>query len=129
MRLRAALAVLSVALAAGPLNAQRTTPVPAPARLQLTVDSIMRGPALVGAPPANLRWSVDSNQLYLTWRKPGEKEDALYVVARDGGVPKRLSDEEAKAAPPANGRWDPARRRLLAAQGGDIFIHDPSAPS
>jgi dipeptidyl aminopeptidase/acylaminoacyl peptidase len=127
MRLNAALVAVSVVLAAGPMLAQRSTPVAAPARLQLTVDSIMRGPDLVGAPPANLRWSVDSNQLYFTWRKPGEKEDGLYVVTREGGTPKRLSDEEAKAAPPVNGRWDTAWRRLLGAQGGDIFIHDPAA--
>src|SRR5262245_24499585 len=129
MRLNAALVAVSVVLAAGPMLAQRSTPAAAPARLQLTVDSIMRGPDLVGAPPANLRWSVDSNQLYFTWRKPGEKEDRLYVVTRGGGTPKRLSDEEAKAAPPVNGRWDTARRRLLGAQGGDVFIHDPAAPS
>ena len=105
-------------------GAQRQTPVPAPARLQLTVDSIMRGPDLVGWPPGNLRWSADSEKLYFTWRKPGEKEDALYVVGRQGGEPRRLTDEEAMSAPPANGRWDRARRRLLATDGGDVVIQD-----
>ena len=75
-------AVFAILAASGPMRAQRSTPVPAPARLQLTVDSIMRGPDLVGAPPSNLRWSVDSERLYFTWRKPGEKENALYVVGR-----------------------------------------------
>ena len=129
MRLYAVLVAVSVILAAGSMRAQRSTPVAAPARLQLTVDSIMRGPDLVGAPPSLLRWSADSERLYFSWRKPGEKEDSLYVVGRDGGAPKRLSDEEAKAAPPVNGRWDTARLRLLGAEGGDIFIHDPAAPS
>src|ERR1044072_2004942 len=89
-------AALLILVAPAPMRAQRSTPVPAPARLQLSVDSIMRGPDLVGAPPSNLRCSVDSERLYFSWRKPGEKEDALYVVAREGGTPKRLSDEEAK---------------------------------
>ena len=72
-----ALAVFVILAAGGPVRAQRSTPVPAPARLQLTVDSIMRGPDLVGAPPSNLRWSVDSERLYFTWRKPGEKISQL----------------------------------------------------
>ena len=39
-------------------------PPAAPARFALTVDSIMRGPALVGYPPSDLRWSGDSKELY-----------------------------------------------------------------
>ena len=54
---------------------------PAPARLALTVDSIMRGPALVGYPPTSLRWSGDSRDLFFEWRKPGEKESATYVLS------------------------------------------------
>lgn len=48
-----------------PTGAQRPSPVPAPTRLQLTVDSIMRGPELVGWPPTQLRWSPDSQTLYI----------------------------------------------------------------
>ena len=60
-RFRAALLTLcALAAAAAHPGAQRPAPVAAPARLQLTVDSIMRGPDLVGWPPANLRWSADS---------------------------------------------------------------------
>ncbi|MDP2054234.1 MAG: hypothetical protein Q8L75_11405, partial [Acidobacteriota bacterium] len=36
----------------------------------LTVDSIMRGPELVGNPPSNLRWSGDSQSLYFEWLMP-----------------------------------------------------------
>ena len=43
---------------------------------ELTVDSIMRGPDLVGSPPTGLRWSADSQQLYFEWHKPGEREAA-----------------------------------------------------
>src|SRR5207244_2615980 len=35
----------------------------------LTVDSIMRGPKLVGYPPTGLRWSGDSARLYFEWRR------------------------------------------------------------
>ena len=110
-----------------PTGAQRPSPAPAPTRLQLTVDSIMRGPELVGWPPTQLRWSPDSRHLYFSWRKPGDKAEALYVVGRDGAAPRKLSDEEAGNAPPANGRWDAAKRRLLATDGGDVVIYDGTA--
>ena len=59
---------------------------PASATFPLTVDSIMRGPDLVGYPPDGLRWSADSKKLYFDWRKPGEDEASTYVVGRDGGA-------------------------------------------
>ena len=94
------------------------------AKVEMTVDSIMRGPDLVGYPPSNLRWSGDSQRLYFDWRKPGEEESSTYVVSRDGGEPRKLSEADAKNAPPANGRWDTAHKRLLYSDGGDIVIYD-----
>ena len=47
----------------------------------LTVDSIMRGPELVGNPPNNLRWSGDSKELYFEWLMPKEDLPATWVVA------------------------------------------------
>ena len=66
----------------------------------MTIDSIMRGPDLVGYPPTGLRWSGDSSKLYFEWRKPGEEESSTYVVDKDGGEPRKLSKDEAKDAPP-----------------------------
>ena len=45
-----------------------------PGGFELTVDSIMRGPKLVGYPPTGLRWSGDSSRLYFEWRRPGDDE-------------------------------------------------------
>ncbi|MBA2257906.1 MAG: hypothetical protein H0W18_03345, partial [Acidobacteria bacterium] len=94
------------------------------ARVEMTVDSIMRGPDLVGYPPSGLRWSGDSRKLYFDWRKPGEKESSTYVVDRGGGEPRKLSEADAKNAPPAVGRWDKAKKRILFADAGDIVIFD-----
>ncbi len=121
---------LAIALLAGPR--QRPTgqkaaagqDPPASGRFELTVDSIMRGPDLVGYPPTALRWSADSQKLFFEWRKPGEKEASTYVVGRDGGDPRKLSDDEAKSVPPANGRWDKAHRRVLFVDGGDVVLVD-----
>ncbi|MDP2321786.1 MAG: prolyl oligopeptidase family serine peptidase [Acidobacteriota bacterium] len=100
---------------------------PAPAGFPLTVDSIMRGPELVGNPPNNLRWSGDSQRLYFEWLMPKEDLPATWVVARSGGAPRRLTDAERRLAPPANGNWDAKRRRILGTDRGDIVIIDTVA--
>ncbi|MCU0249976.1 MAG: prolyl oligopeptidase family serine peptidase [Vicinamibacterales bacterium] len=99
----------------------------APGKLTLTVDSIMRGPGLVGYPPSGLRWSGDSRDLFFEWRKPGEKDGATYVLSQHTTTPRRLTDEERKLAPPVGGAWDEARRRVVFADGGDIVVLDTVA--
>ncbi len=113
------------------LSAQSPTPgslknADPPTRVEMTVDSIMRGPDLVGYPPSALRWSGDSQRLYFEWRKPGEDEASTYVVDRSGGEPRKLSEAEAKNAPPAGGRWNKARTRILFVDAGDIALSDAS---
>ena len=121
-------AALAAALQVASPSAQNRPAAPAPAagqaRVEMTIDSIMRGPDLVGYPPSALRWSGDSKQLYFEWRKPGEDESSTYVVAHEGGTPRKLTEAEAAEAPPANGRWDKARKRLLFNDRGDIAIYD-----
>ena len=96
-----------------------------PPKFELTVDSIMRGPKLVGYPQTGLRWSGDSSRLYFEWRRPGDDEAATYVIGRDGGEPRRLTDEERRSAPPAaGGVWDKAHRRVLFVDQGDIVLVD-----
>jgi dipeptidyl aminopeptidase/acylaminoacyl peptidase len=103
-------------------------PLPRPASFELTVDSIMRGPEIVGWAPNGLRWSGDSQTLYFEWRTPGEDEASTYSVPRDGGSPRKLSDEERKRIPPADGgRWDAARRRVLFVDDGDVVLVDAAA--
>jgi dipeptidyl aminopeptidase/acylaminoacyl peptidase len=96
-------------------------------KFTLTVDSIMRGPDLVGYPPTGLRWSGESERLYFEWRKPGEDEASTYVVPKAGGTPRKLTDDERKLAPPVNGRWDRAHRRVLAVDAGDVVLIDSVA--
>jgi dipeptidyl aminopeptidase/acylaminoacyl peptidase len=125
------LAVLVAApgLLAQPASSQagRAAPPAAPAnngKFALTVDNIMRGPELVGYPPDNLRWSADSQKLYFDWRKPGEDEASTYWVPKAGGTPTKLDDAQKRNVPPANGRWDKARKRVVFADRGDIVMLD-----
>ncbi len=129
-RLSTGLAALAF-VAAGAHLAGAPSPIPVKAKagnaaggFELTVDSIMRGPALVGYPPTGLRWSGDSSRLYFEWRKGNEDEASTWVVARDGGQPRKLTDEERRNAPPAFGRWDKAHRRVLFVDRGDIVLLD-----
>src|SRR5712692_1400105 len=107
------------------LAQKQTTPSPKP--FELTVDSIMRGPRLVGYPPSGVYWSQDSQRVYFRWKQADEarlKETSLYVVNRDGTGLRRLTDDEAKQAPPANGDLSKDKTMTVFADEGDIFIHD-----
>lgn len=106
-------------LAGSPVPRAAAKAAKAPGGFELTVDSIMRGPKLLGYPPNGLRWSGDSARLYFEWRRPGDDEASTWVVARDGGEPRKLSDEERRSAPPVGGVWDGAHRRVLFVDQGE----------
>ena len=96
-------------------------------QFELTVDSIMRGPRLVGYPPTGVHWSQDSQRVYFRWKQASEprlKEMSLYVVNRDGSGLRRLTEEEAKLAPPANGELSKDKTMTVYSDEGDIFIYD-----
>jgi dipeptidyl aminopeptidase/acylaminoacyl peptidase len=120
----AVVTVFFVTTTSGQKSSPGNPDAPSGSRLELTVDSIMRGTDLVGYPPTSLRWSADSQKLFFEWRKPGEKEPSTYVVGQDWTQPRKLSDDEVKAAPPATGRWDKAHCRVLFVDGGDIVLVD-----
>jgi dipeptidyl aminopeptidase/acylaminoacyl peptidase len=93
----------------------------------LTVDFVMRGPALVGYEPSQARWSGDGAQVYFQWKTANQKDDApmdTYVVNRDGSGLRKLSDDEAKLAPPAGGDVSKDRRSTVYANSGDLFVYD-----
>jgi len=65
----------------------------APAQQMLTVDSIMRGPALLGASPSGVRWSKDSSTIYFNWHRADEEDGATWAVNRYGTGLRQLSDD------------------------------------
>jgi hypothetical protein len=84
----------------------------------LTVDSIMRGPKLVGSAPTNVRWSKDSSKVYFSWQKPDETRASTWTVNRDGAALRKLTDVEARTPDvPVAGRFDRARRRAISENG------------
>ena len=117
---RAAALFLAAWTAAGPAAASA-------APFELTVDSIMRGPGLVGNPPDELRWSGDSRELFFEWKLAGEDEDSTWVVSVDRPQPRRLSEDERRLAPATSGAWDATGRRLAFVEMGDIVVVDTVA--
>jgi dipeptidyl aminopeptidase/acylaminoacyl peptidase len=98
--------------------------------LKVDVDTIMRGPGLAGSTPRAVRWSRDGQQVYFEWKQyddPTEETFDTFVVGRDGKGLRRLTDEEAKHAPPNNARWTRDRRRAVYVDDGDVVLYDSAA--
>ncbi len=99
-------------------------------RLELTVDTIMRGQGLAGYSPRAVRWSPDGQWVFFDWKQysdPVEENFDTYVVGRDGKGLRKLSDEEAKHAPPSNGDFTRDRKRAVYVDDGDVFLYDVAA--
>jgi dipeptidyl aminopeptidase/acylaminoacyl peptidase len=98
-------------------------------KFALTIDNIMRGPALVGYEPAEIRWSGDGERIYFQWKQasdPVEKDFDTYVVNRDGSGLRKLTDQEEKLAPPATGDMTLDKRLTVYARSGDLFVYNNS---
>ncbi len=96
-------------------------------KFALTIDNIMRGPGLYGYEPAGVRWSGDSQRIYFQWKQASDAVDHpmdTYVINRDGSGLKKLSDDEARYAPPAFGSRTRDRKKMVYASEGDLFLYD-----
>ena len=125
-KLRHSLTIILIvaSLTPNPAGAQQPTPAK---KFELTVDSIMRGPDLVGYEPASVRWSQNSARVYFRWKRAGEprlKEMDTYVVSRDGSSLRKLSEDEARSAPPASGELSKDKKLTVFTDEGDVFLYD-----
>ena len=105
-------------------SAQQAAPVK---KFDLTIDNIMRGPALVGYEPTAVRWSADSKKIYFSWKRadePRNGETSTYVVNADGSGLRKLSEEEARQAPPTGGDLSDDKKTTVYADSGDIFLYN-----
>ncbi len=93
----------------------------------LTIDNIMRGPELYGYPPQNVRWSGDNQRIYFQWKQASDAIDKppdTWMIPRDSGYPRKLSDDDARTAPPVSGDTTRDRKRTVYVRDGDIFLYD-----
>ncbi len=96
-------------------------------KFELSIDNLMRGHGLYGYEPSEVRWSPDAGRIYFEWKQPGDpvhKDPDTYVVSRDGSDLRKLSEAEAKLAPPASGAKSLDQKRTVYVRDGDIFLYD-----
>jgi dipeptidyl aminopeptidase/acylaminoacyl peptidase len=109
------------------LLASQRSELSAQGKFLLTIDNIMRGPELYGYPPQDVRWSGDNQRIYFQWKQasdPIDKPPDTWMIPRDSGYPRKLSDDDAKSAPPAFGNTTRDRKRMVYVRDGDLFLYD-----
>lgn len=124
MQVQPAIAQQKNRATAQPKAAERPAVSPA-SKLNLTIDNIMRGNELVGYEPHAVRWSGE--RIYFQWKQATDSRDKdfdTYVVQSDGSGLQKLSEEEAKKAPPVSGEDSKDNRLTLFVDSGDVFIYD-----
>jgi hypothetical protein len=105
-------------------------PLVAEPKLELTIDTIMRGYGLEGYAPRAVRWSRDGQLVYFEWKQfsdPTEGDFHTWVVGRDGKGLRKLSDADEKNAPPRNANWTRDRKFAVYTDHGDVFLYDATA--
>jgi dipeptidyl aminopeptidase/acylaminoacyl peptidase len=120
MKPRAAISLFLAILVALPAPAQQPA-------TKLKLETLMKGPLFYGYEPSNLRWSGDSQRIYFSWKRHSDLIRApfdTYVVGRDGSGLRKLSEEEARQAPPANCDYDSKYQRCVYNQAGDVWLYD-----
>lgn len=134
LRLRSIASLIALSLFVTSIDAappKKVVPAPPPA-YTLTVDFVMRGPNLYGYEPRAIRWSGDSSKIYFEWKQWNDAVLAdfdTYVVNRDGSGLRKLSEQEARLAPPENGDATRDHQRTVYARDGDIYLYDAAAGS
>jgi dipeptidyl aminopeptidase/acylaminoacyl peptidase len=95
----------------------------------LTIQSIMRGPEVVGVSPSAIAWTDDSRWIYFRWLPGGgawHDTPDLYRVPAAGGEPEKVAEEEADSLAIlfAPGELSPDRRLRVSSMGGDLYLVD-----
>ncbi|HKV41342.1 MAG TPA: prolyl oligopeptidase family serine peptidase, partial [Blastocatellia bacterium] len=87
----------------------------------------MAGPSLTGYSSRAVRWSGDAQSVFFEWKQasdPIDKDFDTYTVHRDGSGLTKLSDEDARNAPPIGGDTTRNKSRTVYSREGDLFIYD-----
>jgi len=106
---------------------------------ELTIDSIMKGPDLVGTSPSSVMWSTDGKNLYFRWKKTDEEQIEFYFISISDPTPKKTTIDEILKNPPIipsgfsfygfrsgffgiDIQFDRKMERAALVRNGDIFL-------
>lgn len=103
---------------------------PDPARrypFPLTIESIMRGPELLGQAPSQVRWTDDSRWIYFRWLpggRPWHEPARLYRVPAAGGEPREVppTETDSVALLTAPGAVSRDRKWRVSSVQGDLYL-------
>jgi dipeptidyl aminopeptidase/acylaminoacyl peptidase len=111
-------------LAASPIAAQQ------PARFELSIANIMRGPEVYGREPQQVRWTPDGRWVYFMWNGPGtdwrEPLQPYRVRPEARSRPERVTDAHMDSVGPLiqPGRLSPNKRLRVVSFQGDVYVVD-----
>ncbi|MBB6461600.1 S9 family peptidase [Flammeovirga kamogawensis] len=90
----------------------------------LTFDEIMSGETYIGHSPHSPFWAKDSKTIYFYWNKENKAYDDLFKVDVKSKKYEKVSTEEQKSLPIANGDWNKNHTKKLYIKAGNLFIYD-----
>ena len=89
-------------------------------RAPLTIARMTSGPSLTGTAPSAPLWSPTSRHLAFLWNERGLPQRTLWIVDREGTVPRRLLPDSLRGAI-TEFAWAPDGRALVYVQSGDLY--------
>ena len=101
-----------------------------PARFDLSIQNIMRGPELYGRPPQNPRFTPDGAWIYFNWLPPGtdwrESSKPYRVRAQQGATPELVTDAHMDSVGPslAQGALSRDGAHRAVSYNGDLYLVD-----
>ncbi|MFD1094666.1 S9 family peptidase [Salegentibacter chungangensis] len=91
----------------------------------LSVKKIMQDPQWVGTFPENVKWGIQSENIYFDYNLEKDPEDSLYKISlntTDKII--KVSPEEKKSLIPNSGDFNDARSKKLFTENGELMIYD-----
>ncbi len=97
---------------------------------KLSIATVMQGPRFSGYAPTAVRWSGDGKIVFFQWKRHSDSIRApfdTYSIHRDGTGLTKLTEEEARLAPPPTCDYDDSQSRCVYNQSGDVWLYDFTA--
>ncbi len=92
---------------------------------ELSVEKIMQDPQWMGTFPGNVRWGINSENLYFDYNPDKNPDDSLYRINIDN--PEKIlkvSAHEEKKLIPRRGDFNDSRSKKIFTENGILYLYD-----